>query len=521
MALTSDKEDLVQPEVEHIDQSGQEKGPVNALLVFACIVFGAASFMFGYDDKLISPIAALASFVEKFQGPNPATGRYVLTARNQNLIFSLPLVGSVVGGLLASPLNFHFGRKWPLVTAYIVSLGGGLLQVFAPNLGAFVGGRFINGIAFGIATATAPLYLAEVVPASMRGRSVSSVNILNLAAGVVSTVIVWGTQKIGGHLSYQIPLAIQSAVPVFLVVLTIFLPESPEWLVAKGNMEQARRNLRKLRGFSNEQVDDELRLMELCERKHREMRAGARFWDIFNRENRRRTFVAGSFYSLNQISGVILSTTYTTVFLTEIGVADAFTLTIIASCCTLAGTIAAPLFIDRAGRRPTAFVGMSILFVIDAVSGGLAFDRHNKHAKMTIAALSFILNFFWASSFYSLSNLMPAEMATPKLRHFTMSYTIATQGITAVVTTLVVPQLTSADAANLGAKTYLIFAGCMAAIIVFMYFFMPETRGRTFAEIDEMYAAKVPAWKWRSYQTSLESRTGETSTEPVGKLAPL
>lgn len=90
------------------------------------------------------------------------TGKYVLTARNQNLAISVPLVGAVLGGLLASPLSFHLGRKWPVVIAYIVSVGGGLLQVFAPNLGAFVGGRSVNGIAFGIATATAPLYLSEV-----------------------------------------------------------------------------------------------------------------------------------------------------------------------------------------------------------------------------------------------------------------------------------------------------------------------------------------------------------------------
>jgi hypothetical protein len=351
----------------------------------------------------------------------------------------------------------------------------------------------------------------------MRGRSVSSINILNLTAGVVSTVIVWGTEKLGGHLSYQIPLAIQSAIPVILCMMTIPLPESPEWLVSKGNMEQARLNLRKLRGFSDEQVEDELRLMALCEKYDREIRAEVKFWHIFKREHLRRTLVAGSFFSLNQISGVILSTTYATIFLTDLGVANAFSLTIISSCCTLAGTIAAPFVIDRAGRRPTAFVGMCILFVIDVVAGGLAFDRGNKRATLAIAALSFVFNFFWASSFFSLSNVMPSEMATPKLRHHTMSYTIACQEITAVVTTLVVPQLTSADAANLGAKTYLVFAGCMAGIIVFMYFLMPETRGRTFAEIDEMYAAKVPVWKWRSYRTSIEARTGASARKSPGK----
>jgi hypothetical protein len=335
-------------------------------------------------------------------------------------------------------------------------------------------------------------------------------NILNLTAGVVGTVVVFRTEKIDGSLSYQIPMAIQCALPVLLLLLTVTLPESPQWLTGKGNIEDARRNLRKLRGSSDDEVEEELRLMKLSEENQRELHAQTNFWHIFQRQHLKRTLTAGSFFSLNQISGIILSTTYTTVFLTALGVADVFALTIISSCCTLAGTIAAPLVIDRAGRRPTAFIGMGILFIIDVVAGGLAFDTGNKKATMAIAALSFVFNFFWASSFFSLSNLMPSEMATPKLRHHTMAYTIACAQTTAVVTTLVVPQLTSADAANLGAKTYLIFAGCMAAIIVFFYFFMPETRGRTFAEIDEMYAAKIPMWKWRSYETSFELRSRES-----------
>ncbi|KAJ5903695.1 hypothetical protein N7504_006078 [Penicillium tannophilum] len=485
--MSTDKKKIPSAEIEHIDRPDHhQKGTVNTLLVVACIVFGAASFMFGYDDKVISPMIALPAFIEKFQGGDNLAGSLVLTARNQNLVISIPLVGDVVGSLCAPFLTFHLGRKWPLVASYTLSLGGSLLQVLAPNLGAFVTGRAVNGVAIGIAIATAPLYLSEVVPASIRGRCVSSINILNLIAGVIGTVVVWGTKKIGGHLSYQIPLAIQCVIPVMLLVLTIPLPESPEWLVSKGNMERARHNLRKLRGFSDEKVEEELQLMELCERKNREMRSDVKFWHIFRRDHLRRTLVAGSFYSLNQISGIILSTTYTTVFLTEIGASNTFTLTIIASCCTLAGTLAAPLVIDRAGRRPTAFVGMGILFLIDVIAGGLAFDTGNTSSIVAIAALGFIFNFFWASSFYSLSNVMPSEMATTKLRHYVMSYTIACQGITAVITTLVVPRLTSADAAGLGAKTYLVFAGCMAAIIVFMYFLMPETRGRTFAEIDEI-----------------------------------
>ncbi|KAI2961838.1 hypothetical protein CBS147324_9753 [Aspergillus niger] len=110
-------------------------------------------------------------------------------------------------------------------------------------------------------------------------------------------------------------------------------------------------------------------------------------------------------------------------------------------------------------------------------------------------------------------------MATPKLRHHTMAYTIACAQATAVITTLVVPQLTAPDAANLGPKTYLVFAGCMACILVFAYFFIPETKGRKFVEIDAMYDANIPARKWRQYWSSLEKATGSNSQVSKASIA--
>ncbi|KAK9452803.1 major facilitator superfamily domain-containing protein [Dipodascopsis uninucleata] len=389
---------------ETVENTGNETHPdsgtkhaINILLIYACTVFGASTFLFGFDNNVISPVVALKQFVDKYQGLNPTTGKYVFTARNQNLLFSLPLVGSIVGGLMASPANNHLGRKWSLIASYVLSLGGVFLQLFAPNLAAFVIGRAWNGVVMGIGNATAPLYLSEIVPVSMRGRSVTCINILSQIAGVVATIVVNGTHNMNSRASYMIPL-----------------------------------------GVHDLKVDDEIRVMKLCEDNERELSAEVRFWEIFNRQNLKRTLTAGSFFSLNQISGIILSTTYATVFLTDIGIAEPFTLTVIASCCTLAGTIFAPFIIDRGGRRPTALIGMTALFVIDIIAGALAF----------------------------------------------------------------IPRLTAADAANLGAKTYLIFGGCMAFIIIAVYFFMPETRNRTFAEIDEMYDAHIPMWRWRNYETT-------------------
>jgi MFS family permease len=350
------------------------------------------------------------------------------------------------------------------------------------------------------------LYLSEIVPAKYRGLAVTSSNIFNLISGVIATVVCNATYTRGDDSAFKIPLGAQAIMPTILIPLTIFIPESPLWLLTKGREAEAYENLRKLRAYGDVLVADELRVMKLALQQERELTAGVKITDLFAKGNRTRTFVATSMYSVNQVSGVILSTTYATVFLTTLGVGNPFQLTIAASCCTLAGTLVAPLLVDRVGRRTIAIVGMSVLLVIDFIAGGLAFNASKPSFGLGIAALSFIFNGFWAASFYSLSVTLPTELPTARLRNMTTSYALAAAYTTAVITTFAVPQLVSADAANLGAKTYLVFGGCVCFILAFYYLYLPETAGRTFAEIDEMYEQKVPVRKWKKYQTSAASK---------------
>jgi MFS family permease len=380
------------------------------------------------------------------------------------------------------------------------------LQTFAPVLGAFVVGRLLNSIMIATGTTISYLYLSEIVPAKYRGLAVTSSNIFSLIAGVIATVICNATYSRPGSSAFQIPLGVQGVLPTILIPLTFFIPESPLWLLTKGREQEAYENLRKLRAYGDVLVSDELRVMKIALQRDRELTAGVKLTDLFAKGNVQRTLVATSMYSVNQVSGVILSTTYATVFLTALGVGNPFQLTIAASCCTLAGTLAAPLLVDRVGRRTIAIGGMSILLVIDFIAGGLAFHADKPSFGLGIAALSFIFNAFWAASFYSLSVTLPTELPTARLRHMSTSYALAAAYTTAVITTFAVPQLVSADAANLGAKTYLVFGGCVVCILIFYYLFLPETAGRTFAEIDEMYAQKVPIRKWKKYETSAEAR---------------
>ncbi|KAK9350558.1 general substrate transporter [Lipomyces doorenjongii] len=523
------QEKLEEQAIEHVDNRVDSailattelplRQVISPFLVFALMVFGASTLLFGFDNNVVGPIAALEPFVRKYQGVNHSTGSYVFTARNQDLIFSVPLVGTILGAWSASPIQSKFGRKWSVIGCYVVSIGGVFLQLFAKDLGMFVAGRCWNGIGYGCAMAISPLYLSEVVPAIMRGRSVSSQNIFTIVSGVIATVVVNATSKLDGKNSYMIPLGVQCALPIILIPFTALLPESPIWLVANNRLEDARKSLRKLRAYSDEMVDNELELIKETERAEREIGQDAKFWELFYRGNIRRTLTASSLFSMNQVSGIILSTTYATIFLEQIGVANPFGLTIAAACCQLAGAIIGPFVVDSAGRRPVALIGMTLLMVIDFIAGGLSFaEKGNKSIALGIAILSFIFNVIWTGSFYALSMLIPSEVATVRLRNHTMSYTVGWCQTTAVITTFAVPQITSAGAGNLGPKAYLVFGGCMVLIIIFTFFMIPETKGLTFTQIDAMYERGVPAWRWNSEKVHLKDDVEKEEDHEMGNM---
>lgn len=451
----------------------------------------------------------MPEFVQKYQGLNRVTRDYSFTASHQSMIFSIPLIGTI-GGALTSPfLQNRLGRKWSLCAAYLFSIPSTQLQLWAPNLGAFIFGRVMNGFAYGCALSVGPLYLADVVPTSIRGGAVATSNLLTILANLMAAICCWATDK-NYHDSrkYKVPLAVQAGLPFLLLLPTPFLPESPVWCVQKGRIGEARMALRRVRPVSDLEIEEELQVIVRAEQERTNLAKATKFTDILSRKHLLRTMVAGSFFSLNQISGIILSTTYATVFLTQLGLGDPFVLTVYAYICQVAGAALAIVALEKVGRRSLALPGFVVLTIIDITAGALAFYANDPTVAKAISALAMVFNFFWTLCFYSISLLMPSELPTQRLRSYTMSYAVGWGQATAVVTTLALPQITASDAGNLAAKAYLIFGGCMLVITILAFFLLPETRGKTFLEIDQLYANRVPAWQWSKYEFGAASGSG-------------
>ncbi|CAH0020335.1 unnamed protein product [Clonostachys rhizophaga] len=452
------------------------------------VIIGLSMGLYGYDNNFAAPLVQLPLFIQKYQGPG-----LTFTARNLNLLTPVPLVGAAIGTFIAPAGMRRLGRKKTMIAAYsLLCTPGSFLQLFAPNMAALV----IGHVGISILTTTAPLYLAEFVPADFRGRAIGLCFAGVAAVGVLATTVVWGTEKIKDERQYMIPLAIQAAVPVGLCLLTFLIPESPVWDIQHGRLDSARRTLLTLRNNQADMVDAEITMYQAAD----ERTQASNFWHILDRENLQRTLSAGAILSASQVGGQILILTYATVILVASGVGNPFEITVIISSLQFLGTVIGPFLVDKAGRRPVALVGFTILLLLNLAAGSLgAAGLTSETQKLALAAVFILFGFFNAVSFQSLCFVLPTEIASPALREPTMAWSIFWSYTTAVITTFAVPQIMSADAANLGVKTAYVFAGCVLVTTIWAYFYLPETMGRTVAEIDEMYRIGLPMRNWRGH----------------------
>ncbi|TAQ88658.1 hypothetical protein B7494_g3008 [Chlorociboria aeruginascens] len=449
-------------------------------LIMYMTIIGLSMGLFGYDNSFASPLLQLPLFIKKYQGLS-----LTFTARNLDLIVTVPLVGAALGTFIAPPLLKRMGRKKTFITAY-----------FLLNLG------------IGVITTTAPLFLSELVPAHVRGRAIGFCVAGVAAVGVIATTIVWATEKIDDERQYKIPLGIQAALPVILGFLTFLCPESPVWDVQHGKIDLARRTLLDIRNKKTDIVEAELAMHQTAIAIEAERLKQTKFWDILNRANLKRTLTAGALLSASQVGGQVLVSSYATVILVLSGVGNAFQITIIITCLQFLGTVIGPVLVDRVGRRPVALVGFSILCVLDIAAGSLAAaGLTTKSRQLGLAAVFIIFGFFNCVSFQSLCFVVPTEIATPSLREPTVAWSVFWSYTTAVITTFAVPQIVETD--NLGAETAFIFAACAFITIIWAYFYLPETKARTLAEVDEMYRIKLPMRKWRYYQCQAMGMTAE------------
>ncbi|OJJ06439.1 hypothetical protein ASPVEDRAFT_154479 [Aspergillus versicolor CBS 583.65] len=476
----------------------------NPILLINCVVCSIAFFCYGYDGSVISGVLENPPFQRTM------TSSGSLSAGQLSVITSVPVVGVILG---LPPLVFfadRFGRpKIMLVSCVIVAVGSAV-QTAGFNIPTMVVGRAIAYAGIYTLLVLSPVLLAELSPPEIRGRVVSLSIVLINVASVVSAGVNWAYSTTPSDVAFRVPLGLQCVFPVLIGLGLYFVHESPTFHLINSQNDKALCSLRRLRKpFSGTEIQTEFEMLQM-QSSLAKQDAEIPWKELFKGTNLRRTLLSLSIPNFQMLSGNLFATNYATVFLSQINSStDPFLLVLALNILALGGAVTGLFLVDLVGRRTLALTTFVVLFLINLSVGvlGLYNNGTNEQISKAIAAFCLMFGFFFGSGFGPLAYVVPSEFPTARLRNKCTALTFMTVAVFSLVVALVLPYISQPDSGNLGAKTYLLFAGWMLMCIIVTFFWFPEVKGRSPAEIDHMFEAKVPARKFKTYVCPIEAAT--------------
>ena len=327
---------------------------------FICFVSAMGGLLFGYDWVVIG---GAKIFYEQYFGivGNPAM---------QGLAMSIALAGCLIGALTAGMLADRLGRKsLLLVSAFIfatTAYGTGAFDTFTP----FLVIRFLGGIAIGIASGLSPMYIAEVAPASVRGKLVS-LNQLTIVVGILGAQIVnwllvsddtaWNIERAWRWMFWA------AAFPACaFLLLALFIPESPRWLAMKGRTDKAFATLTQIGG--KEYAAGEMRAFEQAEAE-KQSQGGLKL--LFSKPYRLVLTIGIIIAVFQQWCGTNVIFNYAQEIFQSAGydVDNTFINIVVTGIANLIFTFVAIYTVDRLGRRALMLIGAGGLAGIYAILG--------------------------------------------------------------------------------------------------------------------------------------------------------
>jgi SP family sugar porter-like MFS transporter len=434
--------------------------------------------LFGYDWVVIG--GAKPFYERYFQLDSPALEGWAM---------SCALIGCLIGAVSSGGLSHRFGRKRLLTLAALVfaisSLGTGL----AEHIGAFVAWRIFGGCAIGLASSISPMYISEISPAHLRGRLVS-LNQLAIVFGILlAQVVNWLIARPvpPGATAHEILLSWNgqwgwrwmfgvTAIPAILFLAATFLvPESPRWLASRGLDQRALAVLKRLGGRAYaQQVMEDFRVAS-------EAQPERSVFQELSSPGMARVLVLGiSLAVLQQWCGINVIFNYAQEIFAAAGyqVSGILFNIVVTGAVNVVFTLIALATIDRYGRRWLLLTGVSGLAVIYTVLG--AFYRlHVQGKPMLVLVLAAIA--CYAMSLAPVAWVVIAEIFPNRIRGSAMAIAVTALWTACFLLTYTFPLLNAA----LGpAGTFWTYAAICLAGLLFLYFRLPETQGRTLEEIE-------------------------------------
>ncbi|KAL5591069.1 hypothetical protein FOBRF1_014626 [Fusarium oxysporum] len=501
------------------NQDEHELGKLESLRRYpkACAWFIFAVWyvlLVSFENQASGNVLGIPRFREDF-GYLQDDGTYVLHANWQSAFSGAPMASAIIGCLGGGYLADKFGRKVMFHAALVVSYAAITMEFVAITNEIFFGGKFLNGFATGCIATVCVSYIGEVAPLAFRGIATCLVGFSYTLGPLVSALIVKYTGTYEDRWAYRAVFCAQYGFAAIATPFMFFMPESPWWLMTQNREEAALKSLEKL-GYTGEDGFKRLSLIKNTLEKVRAETEGVTYIECFRATNLRRTLISIAPKCMQAFSGITFASSYATYYMQLAGFSaqKSFTLQIVQQVVSMFGSVLSWYCVDRVGRRNLTFYGLlSLTCILFAMGGCATADTNTRAVEATVA---FIILYCWVYnlSIGAVAFTVLAEVSTSRLRAKTVGIGLAVVNGLNMMWSFVLPYLFNPDKANLQAKVAFIFGGCSVLCLIYLWFELPETAGRTFEELDEMFMKKVPARKFKNYRPEAQVQ-GEKAAEEL------
>jgi SP family sugar:H+ symporter-like MFS transporter len=259
-----------------------------------------------YDTGTIGGILAMHFWRNQFSTGyiNPKDHLKDVSANQSSEIVSILSAGTFFGALFSAPLADMLGRRWAMIFNTGVFTFGVILQTAATAIPMFVAGRFFAGLGVGLLSATIPLYQSETAPKWIRGTIVGCYQWAITIGLLLAAIVLNSTKNRNDTGSYRIPIAVQFAWAIILVVGMLILPETPRFLIRQGKYEKAAKSLSRLRRLDIEHPAMMEELNEIRANHEYELSLGkATYLECFKPPLRKRLLTGIALQALQQLTG--------------------------------------------------------------------------------------------------------------------------------------------------------------------------------------------------------------------------
>lgn len=436
---------------------------VNKNVFLWSIIVALGGFLFGFDTAVISG-------VEKH-----IQNLFQLTPFWHGFTISSALIGTVIGALISGKPADRYGRKpilFVIAALYVISAIGSAL---ASNVSLFIIFRFLGGIGVGASSVVAPMYIAEISPAKIRGRMTAMFQ-FNVIFGILIAYISNFLLRDVGTEPWRWMLGV-TGIPAFIFFILLFIiPESPRFLIKIGQIAKARLILEKIEVSS---IDEEIEEIKINMSK-----LLSKNQNLFSRVYFKPISIAFLVAMFNQFSGINAILYYAPrIFeLSGLSNADSMFQSILIGVTNGVFTILGMILIDKVGRKKLLIVGSIGMSICLGLIAKTFYTQDFSGFGLLVFLLTYIM--FFGFSTGAVIWVLIAEVFPNSIRGKGQSLGSFTHWFFAALITFLFPVVEKLSQFGVG-HAFMFFSIMMVVQIIVVWKYFPETKGRTLEDLGE------------------------------------